>query len=89
MNEKLIKLAKDIDEILEVLNNPIFDISKAQDIIKKHNLSNEKVAAYNSPLKPGYVLFENSTEEMLKNNLTVIHEILYIEYVEELKKTGM
>ena len=29
MNEKLIKLAKDMDEILEVLNNPIFDMSKA------------------------------------------------------------
>lgn len=85
-NIKILNLSKDINEIVELLNNPYFDRNKAQEIIKKHNLSNEKIAAVNSPLNPEYVRFEYSTDDMLKNNIAFILEILKAELVEELSK---
>ncbi len=84
---KKINLSKDIDEIKEVLYNWFsFDRQKAEEIIRKHNLSNSKVAAMNSPTNPGYVKFENSTDEMIKNNLSQILKILEAEYYEEIIK---
>ena len=47
-----IKLMSDKNEIIELLNKPQFDRKKAENIIVKHNLSNEKVAELNSPLNP-------------------------------------
>lgn len=85
-NIKILNLSKDINEIVELLKNPYFDRNKAQEIIKKHNLSNEKVAAFNSPLNPTYVRFEHSTDDMMKNNIVFILEILKAELAEELSK---
>ncbi len=79
-------LLNDINEIMKVLNNQIFDREKAQDIIRKHNVSNRKILIVNSPLNPGFVRFEYSTDEMIKNNLNIILKILKAEYVEELSK---
>lgn len=83
---KLLNLTKDINEILEVLVNVTFDRNKAENIIVKHNSTNEKVNLINSPLNPGFVRFEESTEDMIKNNLLVILEILKAEYAEEMAK---
>lgn len=85
-NIKILNLSKDINEILELLNNPYFDRNKAQDIIIKHNLNNEKVALVNSPLNPTYVRFEHSTDDMMKNNIVLILEILKADLSEELAK---
>ncbi|MDY4016939.1 MAG: hypothetical protein SOZ16_05995, partial [Bacilli bacterium] len=54
-----IKLMSDKYEIIELLNKPQFDRKKAENIIVKHNLSNEKVAELNSPLNPYTERLEN------------------------------
>lgn len=89
MNQKelrLIKLDDDIKEIFVLLNSAIFDKDKAKNIIKKHNLSNAKVALFNSLPNVGFVPFENATDAMMKENLKRILAILMAEYEEELKK---
>ena len=81
-----IKISKDIQEITDVLNNPCgFDREKAEEIIKKHNTSNAKVAVMNSPLSPNYVRFEHATNDMVANNLVGILNILKLELVQEIK----
>lgn len=45
-------LEKDINEIDELLNATFFDRLKAENIIVKHNTTDETVAAINSPLSP-------------------------------------
>lgn len=87
-NIKLINKLNDIKEIEELLNNKRFDRDKAQSIIVKHSTSNEKIAVVNSPLNPGFVRFEHSTDEMMSNNLNMILQILKTEYAEELLKQG-
>jgi len=84
---KKLKLLMDIDEIKSVLYNSFpFDRQKAEDIIKKHNASNLKVAVMNSPFNSDYVRFEQATDEMLKNNLITIIKILESEYYDEMSK---
>lgn len=79
MNEKELKCAKivsDINEIDEVLNAVYFDRKKAEDIIRKHTATNETVAVINSPLSLGYTTFDRATDEMVKNNLLIIRQVL-------------
>lgn len=88
MNVKLVKkteLINDINEIIELLKEPQFDRKKAENIIVKHNLSNEKVAELNSPLNPYTERLENLTDDMIIENLKIILSVLYLEY-EKLSK---
>lgn len=74
-----IKLMSDKYEIIELLNKPQFDRKKAENIIVKHNLSNEKVAELNSPLNPYTERLENLTDDEIKSNLIMILSILDLE----------
>lgn len=75
--DKVLEVEKDIKEIDEVLNpNTVFNRTKAENIIRKHNIKDEVVALYNSPINPDYITFENATNEMVKNNLISIRSIL-------------
>lgn len=88
MNVRLVKkteLINDINEIIELLKEPQFDRKKAENIIVKHNLSNEKVAELNSPLNPYTEILENLTDDMIIENLKIILSVLYLEY-EKLSK---
>lgn len=88
MNVRLVKkteLINDINEITELLKEPQFDRKKAENIIVKHNLSNEKVAELNSPLNPYTERLENLTDDMIIENLKIILSVLYLEY-EKLSK---
>lgn len=76
---KKIKLMSDKYEIIELLNKPQFDRKKAENIIVKHNLSNEKVAELNSPLNPYTERLENLTDDEIKSNLLIILSILDLE----------
>ena len=83
MNVRLVKkteLINDINEIIELLKEPQFDRKKAENIIVKHNLSNEKVAELNSPLNPYTERLENLTDDMIIENLKIILSVLYLEY---------
>ena len=64
-----IKLMSDKYEIIELLNKPQFDRKKAENIIVKHNLSNEKVAELNSPLNPYTERLENLTDDTIIENI--------------------
>lgn len=82
MNVKLVKKTKlinDINEIIKLLNKPQFDRKKVENIIVKHNLSNEKVAELNSPLNPYTERLENLTDDEIKSNLLIILSILDLE----------
>lgn len=88
MNVRLVKkteLINDINEIIELLKEPQFDRKKAENIIVKHNLSNEKVAELNSPLNPYTERLENLSDDMIIENLKIILSVLYLEY-EKLSK---
>lgn len=88
MNVRLVKkteLINDINEIIKLLKEPQFDRKKAENIIVKHNLSNEKVAELNSPLNPYTERLENLTDDMIIENLKIILSVLYLEY-EKLSK---
>lgn len=74
-----INLMSDKYEIIELLNKPQFDRKKAENIIVKHNLSNEKVAELNSPLNPYTERLENLTDDEIKSNLLIILSILDLE----------
>ncbi len=74
-----IKLMSDKYEIIELLNKPQFDRKKAENIIVKNNLSNEKVAELNSPLNPYTERLENLTDDEIKSNLLIILSILDLE----------
>lgn len=79
MNEKELKCANiisDINEIDGVLSAIYFDRQKAEDIIRKHSTSDKTVAAINSPLSPGYITFDRATDDMVKNNLLIIRQVL-------------
>ena len=74
-----IKLMSDKYEIIELLNKPQFDRKKAENIIVKHHLSNEKVAELNSPLNPYTERLENLTDDTIIENLKIILSILDLE----------
>ena len=75
--DKVLETGKDIKEIEDVLKlNIVFNRMKAEDIIRKHNKTDAEIAIFNSPLNPYYVAFENATDEMVKNNLISIRNIL-------------
>lgn len=75
--DKILEIEKDIKEIEEVLNpNIIFNRVKAENIIRKHNIKDEVVSLYNSPINPDYITFKNAIDEMVKNNLISIRNIL-------------
>lgn len=69
-------LEKDINEIDELLNATFFDRLKAENIIVKHNTTDETVAAINSPLSPHCTTFDCATDDMVRNNLVVIRQVL-------------
>lgn len=85
--DKVLEIEKDIREIEEVLNpNTIFNRTKAENIIRKHNKTDMDIAIFNSPLNPYYVAFENATDEMVKNNLIFIRNILAGKILQENSK---
>lgn len=74
--EELIQLTNDIAEIQGIFNHvnagyPL-ERKKAEDIIRKHNATDPVVAAYNSPILPGYVTFQQATDQMILQNLNTI-----------------
>lgn len=83
--EKIISLVKDIEEIDNVVNNT-FDRAKAEDIVRKHNFSDLEIAILNSPFNPGYVKFENATDNMIVNNLLQIKSILFAKLQKEISE---
>ena len=85
-SKKIISLVKDIEEIDNVINNNIFDRTEAEDIIRKHNLSDLEVAFLNSPLNPDYTKFENATDNMIFNNLLQIKSILFTKLQKEISE---
>ena len=80
-NFEIIKINNDIEEIKNLLNN--FDRSKSIETIKKHNATNLNISVINSPFNPGFVTFENATDDMIKNNLLIILNILQTEYTDK------
>lgn len=78
--EGIAKTTADVLEIQIVLNpyqqGMPLDRKKAEQIIRKHNCSDVYVAAMNSPLSPGFVTFEQATDQMLAQNLKNIQTIL-------------
>lgn len=76
-------LEKDITEIDELLNATFFDRLKAENIIVKHNTTDEIIGAYNSPLLPGFTPFNQASDDMVRNNLVVIRQILSAKLAKE------
>lgn len=78
--EEIIKTNADVFEIQSVLipyqNGMPLDRKKAEQIIRKHNSSDVHVGMMNSPLSPGFVTFEQATDQMLAQNLSNIQTIL-------------
>ncbi|MCM1368107.1 MAG: hypothetical protein NC184_04780 [Roseburia sp.] len=86
MLDKAVKTAKfeqDICEIDNVLNAQIFDRAIAENIIRNHNKTDEIVAIINSPLRQGFVTFEQASDDMVKNNLIMIRQVLQAKLVTE------
>ena len=79
----LFKLRSDIHEIEAVLNGYQqgmgFDRQKAEEIIQKHNHSDIAVATYNSPIRPGWITFEQASDVTVYCNLVAIRNILLAE----------
>ena len=89
----LFKLRSDIQEIDEVLIKKQrgygFDRYKAEELISKHNRSDIVVAAFNSPLKPEWIPFEQATDEAVYRNLVAIRDLLFIELTEQGTDEGL
>lgn len=73
---KCVKIVSDIKEIDDALTSAYFDRQKAEEIIRKHTVTDVTVAVINSPLIPGYTTFEQATDDMVKNNLLIIRQVL-------------
>ena len=78
--EEMVKLLNDIDEIQDVFDRvragyPL-DRKKADDIIRKHNLTDPVVAASNFAPNSVYVTFEQATDSMYLDKLESIKSYL-------------
>ncbi len=78
--EEAVKLLNDIDEIQDVFDRvragyPL-DRKKAEDIIRKHNLTDPVVAASNFAPNSVYVTFEQATDSMYLDKLESIRVYL-------------
>lgn len=72
-NSYKVKIEMDIKEIEEVLNPCVpFDRAKAENIIRKHNLTDKQIGVLNSPLNPGYIPFSQATDAQIRDNLKLI-----------------
>lgn len=79
MDDKELKCAKivsDIKEIDDALTSACFDRQKVEEIIRKHTVTDVTVAVINSPFTPGFTTFEQATDDMVKNNLLIIRQVL-------------
>ena len=78
--EEIAQTTADVLEIQSVLipyqKGMPLNREKAEQIIRKHNSSDVLVAVMNSPLSPGFVTFEQATDQMLAQNLSNIQKIL-------------
>lgn len=78
--EEIAQTTADVLEIQSVLipyqKGMPLNREKAEQIIRKHNSSDVLVAVMNSPLGPGFVTFEQATDQMLAQNLLNIQTIL-------------
>ena len=72
--------AHDIDEIQKIINDyrqgRRIDRQKAAEIIVRLNMKDIAIAGFNSPLNPGWVSFQNATDEQLANNMNIT--LLYL-----------
>ena len=75
---EIAKLNKDIKEIDDLFNKPIFDRNKAEEIIRKHNINDEAIGIFNSPINPNSRPFYMLPDESIKANLTVTRDYLII-----------
>lgn len=66
-----------------MLNPTIFERMKTYDIIRKNKKADMDIAILNSSLNPYHVAFENATDEMVKNNLIFIQNILVGKLLQE------
>ena len=83
----------DIEEIKKILNDyrqaRKIDREKAAEIIGRLNQKDIVVASFNSPLKPGWVSFQNATDEQFVDNLNATLQYLSKKAtVEALKDLG-
>lgn len=72
--------AHDIAEIQKIINDykngRRIDRQKAAEIIGRLNMKDMAIASFNSPLIPGWVSFQNATDEQLFNNMNIT--LLYL-----------
>jgi len=72
--------AHDIAEIQKIINDYRqgrgIDRQKATEIIRRLNMKDIAIAGFNSPLNPGWVSFQNATDEQLVNNMNIT--LLYL-----------
>lgn len=72
--------AHDIAEIQKIINDyrqgRRIDRQKAAEIIGRLNVKGIAIAGFNSPLNPGWVSFQNATDEQLANNMNIT--LLYL-----------
>lgn len=72
--------AHDIAEIQKILNDyrqgRRIDRQKVAEIIGRLNMKDIAIAGFNSPLNPGWVSFQNATDEQLANNMNIT--LLYL-----------
>ena len=77
------QIRKDIKEIDDVFNAQFFDRSKAESIIRKHNVTDEVVGAVNSPLNPNVKPFYMLDDNAIKANLYFIRNYLVLKLAKE------
>lgn len=86
MNYKTVEIEqikKDIKEINDVFNAPIFDRSKAERIISKHNLTDKVIGSVNSPHNPYVQPLYMHDDDSIKANLRMILDYLTIKLAKE------
>lgn len=70
----------DIAEIQKIINDyrqsRRIDRQKVVEIIGRLNSKDIAIASFNSPLNPGWISFQNATDEQLANNMNIT--LLYL-----------